>query len=504
LIREWRRNTWVEPVRTFLDVGDDNNDAQIGRYEGLRNELSYFYVIGAFADSVPSEALGPVEARSETLLAIPRSSPTNYSENPVSLIDQAGFQGQVSRPEIVITNAGNFRRVLEGHRLLVTVTTGSTGTEYVLPITVRDEDANFISTYVFNPGCRLGGDSANPGARQGPFRASNVFLLNAFDLLLHYSFEQKVRAIRLDTAIILGDGVDTPVFFSDTVATPLVGLRGDGSTLGESMYEIEFLPGGIDTVNLQQKRIYKYLNVRVSESISQRELAPGTISNLTASLPFNQWTITRFAYNIVSSPNAGGISFSTNKYYYSTSVDSVTSWEFSNVVAVENARVVIDYAGKGRAPGRNWPRADYKAAHDFEAGDRLQIHIRGGARGPFPYAATFVLQIDPAQITEPTSEVMDGIRIVPNPYLIRHEAQRSVAEPSLRFDYLPEECEIKIFTIGLDLVRTLQHQGGPVEYWDLLNDTGHRVASQIFIARISATNGTTVVKKFSVIIGDGQ
>jgi hypothetical protein len=504
-IREWRKSSWTTPVRSFLDVGDDNNDGVIAPTEGLRNELTYFYYLSAFADSVIDPYRPSSETPSETLLVIPRTAPTNYSANPISPGGQTGVQGQIQKPKIIVINKGNFRRLFQGHQLRVTVTTLSTGTEYVIPITIKDDLKSYISTYVLTPGCQIMGDSARPGLREGTFHAANVFTMNAFDVQLGWRFEQLASRLRLDTVVIDNQNslADTPVFFKDTVARPLVGLGGTSNMLGESRYELEFLPGGVDTVNLQAKQIFNYMNVKITEITGSRELTPGVVNSITSTLPFNNWSVSRYAYNLKGNPNVGIVKLSANRYYYTTALDSSASWEFSNVLGVEDSRVVFDYADKGRALGRNWPRAGYKATKDFAVGDRVQILVLGGARGPFPYQAVFPYRVDTAEVVSPTSEAMNQIRIVPNPYLIHNEAQASVYDPKLRFDYLPEECEIKIYTIALDLVKTIHHQGGAVEYWNLQNEAGTRVGSQLLIARIEAPGGATAVKKFSVVLGNG-
>jgi len=100
---------------------------------------------------------------------------------------------------------------------------------------------------------------------------------------------------------------------------------------------------------------------------------------------------------------------------------------------------------------------------------------------------------------EVTPEMMEGIRIVPNPYMIRHQAQGT--SPAVYFNYLPSECTIRIYTIAMDLVKTIQHSGGSREEWDLTTEGGQLVASQMFIAHIEATNGIETVKKFAVVMG---
>ncbi len=217
----------------------------------------------------------------------------------------------------------------------------------------------------------------------------------------------------------------------------------------------------------------------------------------------NHWTVSRFAFNLGGSPNLGTLTRSVNRYYLSTMVDSSANWEFSNVFAIENVRVVVDFANKG-APlsGRRWPVAPVKGTVDFAAGDRLLISVKGGAFGPLPYEAEYTFDVGEAAVSVPTESELDAIRIVPNPYLVRHEAQKSSRAPSLRFDYLPEQCDISIYTVALDLVKVLHHQGGPTEYWDLTNQAGNRVGSQLLLAHIEVPGGLSVLKKFAVVLGE--
>ena len=97
---------------------------------------------------------------------------------------------------------------------------------------------------------------------------------------------------------------------------------------------------------------------------------------------------------------------------------------------------------------------------------------------------------------------LDQIRIVPNPYLVTHAAQKSIDQPNLFFNFLPEVCTIRIYTVALDLVAELHHQGGSAESWDLKAQGGQQVASQMFLALIETPQGTRVTKKFAVVIAN--
>ena len=97
---------------------------------------------------------------------------------------------------------------------------------------------------------------------------------------------------------------------------------------------------------------------------------------------------------------------------------------------------------------------------------------------------------------------LSNIRIVPNPYIVTHAAQQSIDHPKLFFNYLPEECTIRIYTVALELVAELHHHGGSAEEWDLRTQGGQQVASQLLIAQIETPQGTAVVKKFAVVLAE--
>jgi hypothetical protein len=504
LLREWQKIYLVSPEHSFLDIGDDNADKSLTGDEGLRNELTYYYRLCAYADSVVSPYRPYSETFSDTLLAIPRAASTSFEPNPVTLRATTGWKGSFGTPSIVVTNKGNFRTLLEGHDIRIDLTTQGAGTDYVFPVVITDVQGGFKTVDAIVPGCQTGGDSVNPGPRSGTFVSQNAFGFNAFDVQIPWSFQQRATPLKLDSVYANApSGANTPVFWVKDSSISLVGMFGTTNTLGESSYQVDFLPGGIDTVNLTSKRIYKYLNVRVTESSSARELLPDTLNDLYGKPRMNHWTVSRFAYNLGSSPNVGIQTRSANRYYLSSRVDSSANWEFTNVIAIENVRIVADFANKGSyTAGRRWPAAPVKGTVDFAAGDRLLINVRGGAFGPLPFEGSFTYDVGEAAASTPTASELEAIRVVPNPYLIRHEAQRSAQAPSLRFDYLPEQCEIRIYTVALDLVRVLYHQGGPTEFWDLTNKAGNRVGSQLFLAHIEAPGGASMIKKFAVVVGE--
>ncbi len=97
---------------------------------------------------------------------------------------------------------------------------------------------------------------------------------------------------------------------------------------------------------------------------------------------------------------------------------------------------------------------------------------------------------------------LENIRIVPNPFVVTHAAQLSIDRPAVFFNYLPDECTIRIYTTALELVAELHHAGGSRAEWNLRTQGGQQVASQLLIAKISTPQGTSIIKKFAVVFAE--
>ena len=105
--------------------------------------------------------------------------------------------------------------------------------------------------------------------------------------------------------------------------------------------------------------------------------------------------------------------------------------------------------------------------------------------------------------------MLDNIKVVPNPYVISHQGQKSPYDAKLYFTKLPEKCTISIYTAGGDLVKTIDYDEAldssngkyGVAIWDLLTKNGQRVQSQTLVALIETPDGATTMKSFSIVVG---
>ncbi len=93
-------------------------------------------------------------------------------------------------------------------------------------------------------------------------------------------------------------------------------------------------------------------------------------------------------------------------------------------------------------------------------------------------------------------EDLKAIRAVPNPYFGQSAYELSSLARVVRFTRLPKQCMIKVFSLGGDLVRSINHTDGTsIESWDLKTDHGLPVASGVYLAFIDAPGiGKQIVK----------
>ncbi|HDQ98922.1 MAG TPA: hypothetical protein ENN51_01350 [candidate division WOR-3 bacterium] len=99
-----------------------------------------------------------------------------------------------------------------------------------------------------------------------------------------------------------------------------------------------------------------------------------------------------------------------------------------------------------------------------------------------------------------------NVKVVPNPYIVFDEWERSSDNRMLKFTNLPHNCVIRVFTTSGDLVQTLHHSGdgtrphqyGGTQDWDLLNSQYQLIAAGIYIFHVESDVGE-FTGKFAVI-----
>ncbi len=144
-----------------------------------------------------------------------------------------------------------------------------------------------------------------------------------------------------------------------------------------------------------------------------------------------------------------------------------------------------------------------------QAGDTL--HLVQGTR--FTSADVYEFTINPAT-NLPSEDLalaksnMDEIRVVPNPYIVTHLAEkrptriRPQQERELHFIHLPARCTIRIFNVAGQLIQTLT-VNNPIEtdryVWNMLTKDNLELAYGVYIYHVEAPGIGEKVGKFAVI-----
>jgi hypothetical protein len=109
------------------------------------------------------------------------------------------------------------------------------------------------------------------------------------------------------------------------------------------------------------------------------------------------------------------------------------------------------------------------------------------------------------------SNTQSEIRVVPNPFRQVSGFAESAEYKRLAFVNIPAECTIRIYTLALDLVKTLEHtSGGGIETWGsqagkdyMLTDFAQNVQPGIYIYQVESHvpghEGETSVGKIAII-----
>lgn len=109
----------------------------------------------------------------------------------------------------------------------------------------------------------------------------------------------------------------------------------------------------------------------------------------------------------------------------------------------------------------------------------------------------------PGPGADATSEELEKVRVVPNPYVVANALERGTSR-QLQFTHLPDRCTIRIYNVAGELVRELQHEGAgslapSIERWDLLNTYQQLVAPGLYFYYVEAPSGGSQTGKFIII-----
>jgi len=124
-------------------------------------------------------------------------------------------------------------------------------------------------------------------------------------------------------------------------------------------------------------------------------------------------------------------------------------------------------------------------------GDEFTILTTKG----FSHRTEYEFSTNAGQFLKTTKEDLKKIKVVPNPFFVT-----SAFDDRIMFTHLPNKCDIKIFTVAGDLVKTINHADElGIEYWDMKNDEGLEIAYGLYVYVVKTRDGEKHIGKFSVI-----
>ncbi len=143
---------------------------------------------------------------------------------------------------------------------------------------------------------------------------------------------------------------------------------------------------------------------------------------------------------------------------------------------------------------------------DTTAGKYLYLYtLKPFSRNDEYYFTTKAPKID----VQKAKNELDRIKVVPNPYVVTHEAEARLlstqtsgrGEREIRFTYVPPGSKISIFTVRGELIKTLYQNNlfvGDV-FWNLRTEENLDVAYGVYVYVVEVPNVGTKTGKFALI-----
>ncbi|MCH7724707.1 MAG: T9SS type A sorting domain-containing protein, partial [Bacteroidetes bacterium] len=148
----------------------------------------------------------------------------------------------------------------------------------------------------------------------------------------------------------------------------------------------------------------------------------------------------------------------------------------------------------------------------YKDGDKFIIPV-----DKYPYTEEDVYQFQTTQgggLTDNQErDLFNKVNVYPNPlygFNVATSYDNSPSdEPFVTFSNLPEEITVRVYSLSGQLLRTLTQANktlptSPFLRWDLLNESGLRVASGLYLAIVSSPKYGEKILKFSIIMPEKQ
>jgi hypothetical protein len=118
---------------------------------------------------------------------------------------------------------------------------------------------------------------------------------------------------------------------------------------------------------------------------------------------------------------------------------------------------------------------------------------------PFSSIVRYEFTVTPYSIN--TGQIdLSSVRVVPNPYILHSRYESTPYDRRLMFTNLPQECEILIYNIAGEHIKTIAHDSNlSYEYWDLRTKYGLEVAYGLYVFVVKNETGTKAKGRFVIV-----
>ncbi len=119
----------------------------------------------------------------------------------------------------------------------------------------------------------------------------------------------------------------------------------------------------------------------------------------------------------------------------------------------------------------------------------------------YSVADEFAFSISEPSVDETkVADMLPNVRVVPNPYIVTSLFDPKENVRSIKFMYLPEQCDINIYTLSGVKVKEIRHDDGTgIESWDLTNTFNQDISFGVYVYVVSTDDGKKKVGKIAIL-----
>jgi len=465
-----------DPINSFNYLGDNTGLRYMYVDSTVNNGIAYSYTITAYdrgdpASSIPSfeTAKGVGSAEKHFITVTPRPNALGYKPAEISLFNQISGKGN-GEVDFSIIDPVNYAAYKSENNYT---------SDPLFKILMHGFPATHFSVYDSSADNKL-------LASMLPMNATVLPVIDEIGLLLNISSLQKIGTINTITdekgidvsGASKKDNTGSWFVSASTIATSLIDARSND-------YELRFTAEG-----------------SMAYSKSRTPVALMTV-------PFEVWRVLPDVQKIICSyeDKNHNNTFDDKEYIY-----------IVNVPYPETPPMI------GESITVNFP-ADFPVQLNFDKVAPDSTNPQGGhlpttgqkvkitCNSSYSDGSGFAVGSDDARgdvilfsVKDPLIEenkvasLLDNVRVVPNPYVVTSLFDPKEKAHSIKFMYLPAQCDISIYSLNGTKVAEIKHDDGTgIEDWNITNLYGQDIAFGVYVYVVSISNGDKKIGKLAII-----